>query len=390
MQHTDADMLRLLECRQATPGTQLKSELASGALPSHTQNGCTWGQPASHLGGDDSVSVSQRSTPVRRSGVSLFLAVLLFIVGMVPAAGAQDATPESGLADLGLPALDVTVTASGYEGIPESLEAGRYLVTITVNEDASEFGGGVAFVQPSGMSAEEFLGLLSGPPDETGVGVASPIANGEATPAEGGEGMGGPPPAVFESLYAGGTATGPGQSAEIVVDLPPGEWIAWADEPEAPQEPVIFEVTGEMPADLAEPESAATLSMAEYVIKVTEGELVAGSQVLKIENVGAQPHFVFGAPGPDDLTAEQIGVALDEEMAAGDTGTPPAYSDFNPDEDLSFEKGFFSGTQSTGTTVWLPVTFEAGMYGMVCFFPDLGDGLPHAFKGMYAVVEVGG
>ena len=328
---------------------------------------------------------------MRRSGVSLFLALLLFIVGMVPAAGAQDATPQSGLADLGLPTLDVTVTASGYEGIPESLEAGRYLVTITPAEDTGEDGGGVGFVQPSGMSADEFLGLLSGPPDETGVGAvpATPIDDVEATPAEGGEGMGGPPPAVFESLYAGGAYAGPGQSAEIVLDLPPGEWIAWADDPESAQEPVIFEVTGEMPADLVEPESAATLSMAEYVIKVTEGELVAGSQVLKIENVGAQPHFVFGSPGPDDLTVEQIGVALEEEMAAGDTGTPPAYSDFNPDEDLSFEEGFFSGTQSTGTTVWLSITFKAGTYAMACFFPDLGDGLPHAFKGMYAVVEVG-
>jgi hypothetical protein len=89
------------------------------------------------------------------------------------------------------------------------------------------------------------------------------------------------------------------------------------------------------------------------------------------------------------LTEEQVAVALEEELAAGDSGTPPAYSDFNPDEDLSFDVGFFSATQSTGTTVWLPVNFEAGMYVMACFFPDLGDGLPHAYHGMYAVVEVG-
>ena len=326
---------------------------------------------------------------MRRSGLSFILALVLFTVGMLPVAVAQNATPASGLADAGLPTLDVSVTASGFEGIPESIEAGRYLVTVTAAEDTGEEGGAVAFVQPSGMSAEEFLGMMGPPPDETGGDVASPVADAGATPMEGDEGMGGPPPAVFEATYAGGLFAVAGQPAEIVLDLPPGEWIAWGDSPGAPQEPFIFEVTGEMPTDLAEPESSATLTMGEYVIKVTEGELSAGPQVLKIENIGAQPHFVFGSLGPDDLTEEQVAVALEEELAAGDSGTPPAYSDFNPDEDLSFDVGFFSATQSTGTTVWLPVTFEAGTYAMACFFPDLGDGLPHAYHGMYAVVEVG-
>src|SRR5680860_1031208 len=326
---------------------------------------------------------------MRRSGFSSILALVLFTVGMLPTTLAQDATPASGLADLGLPTLDVTVTAAGFEGIPESIEAGRYLVTITAAEDTGEFGGAVEFVQPSGMTAEEFLGMLSGPPpDESGGGVASPVADAGATPAEGG-GVGGPPAALFEATFAGGTLTVAGQPADIVLDLPPGEWIAWGDNPEATQEPFIFEVTGEMPADLAEPESDATLTMGEFVIMVTEGELTAGPQVLKIENIGAQPHFVFGSLGPDDLTEEQIGVALEEEMAAFPTGTPPAYSDFNPDEDLSFEGGFFSATQSTGTAVWLPVNLEAGTYVIICFFPDLGDGLPHAYHGMYTVVEVG-
>ncbi len=39
--------------------------------------------------------------------------------------------------------------------------------------------------------------------------------------------------------------------------------------------------------------------------------------------------------------------------------------------------------------MWLPVNFEAGTYAMACFFPDLGDGVPHAYKGMYTVIEVG-
>ena len=128
---------------------------------------------------------------MHRSLSALVGALLLLMVGAIPVGALQEATPASGLADLGLPTLDVTVTATGYEGIPESLEAGRYLVTVTASEDAGEFGGGVSFVQPSGMTADEFLGLLSGPPDETGVGAvpATPIDDGAATPADGGEGM---------------------------------------------------------------------------------------------------------------------------------------------------------------------------------------------------------
>lgn len=326
---------------------------------------------------------------MRRNIVALFGVLLLLIVGMMPAGAHQEASPESGLADLGLSTLDVTVTATGYEGIPETLEAGRYLVTVTVAGDAGEFGGGVAFIQPSDMTADEFLGLLSGPPDETGVGAVpgTPIDEANATTAEGGE-MGGPPPEYFASTFAGGAFALTGQSAEIVLDLGPGEWIAWADDPESPQEPVVFEVTGEMPTDLVEPESGATISMAEYVIEVTEGELTAGPQVIEITNVGAQPHFIVGTLGPDDLTEAQIGIVLEEEAAAEMTGTPPVYSDLNPEEDFSFEGGFYTGTQSTGTTIWVPVTLEAGTYGLFCFFPDLADGMPHANKGMYTVVEV--
>lgn len=318
---------------------------------------------------------------MRRNVIALFGMLLLLVVGMIPAAAHQEASPESGLADLGLPGLNVTVTGTGFEGIPETLEAGRYLVTVTAGEDTGEFGGSVAFVQPVGVAVEEFLAVLSGPPEDGGAGT--PAAGGEEA-----EEMGAPPPFVYDATYAGGTyAPAPGQTGEIVLDLGPGQWIAWADDIFSPQEPVVFEVTGEMPADLVEPETSATLSMGEYMIAVSEGELIAGPQVIKIENTGAQPHFLFSSQGPDGMTEEQIGVALEEEMAAGDTGTPPAYSDLNPDEDLS-EEGFYSGTQSMGTAVWLPVNLEAGSHVVVCFFPDMGDGMPHAYHGMYTVVEV--
>ena len=325
------------------------------------------------------------------------VALLLSLGLAAPAATAQDATPTGPdpFAGLGLPTLDVTVTAAGYGGIPESVEAGRYLVTVTAAEDTGEFGGGVTFIQPAGMGGDEFvamLGELSGPPDESGVGAAAatPIDGGAATPEAEGGGAGGVPPFLFESVMAGGAYAGAGESSQVVLDLTPGEWVAWADDPEAPQEPVVFEATGEMPADLAEPEAGATITMAEYVIDVSEGELTAGAQVVRIDNVGAQPHFVGWLQVPDGLTEAQLEAALELEMEAETTGTPPAYSDdFNPDEDAI--PVTFTGTQSTGTSQWVVVDeAEAGTHVLICFFPDLADGRPHAFHGMYTILEIAG
>ena len=135
------------------------------------------------------------------------------------------------------------------------------------------------------------------------------------------------------------------------------------------------------------PESAATISMAEYLISVTDGSLVAGSQVVRIDNVGAQPHFLGWFYAPGGATRDQIQVALDDEIEAEMSGTPVAYTDLNPDEDL--ELVTFTASQSPGTSTWIVVDLTAGSNGFACFFPDQGDGLEHAVHGMFSVVEVG-
>ncbi|HEV2072353.1 MAG TPA: hypothetical protein VGR29_01810, partial [Thermomicrobiales bacterium] len=335
------------------------------------------------------VSPLQGEKPMRRLFFGLLAALLLMPVSILSVLAAQDATPASGLADADVPQLDVTLTATGYEGIPDQVEAGRYLVSLTLEEGASEFGGGVSFVQPpADISAEDFLVAYMTPSDESGVGeaAATPIEGGVATPAEGEGEMGGLPSFLFEATYAGGTYSFAGGVTEVVLDLTPGEWIAWTDDFEAPQEPVFFEVTGEMPAELTEPESSATITMGEYVIEVTEGELTSGSQVIRIDNIGAQPHFLAWFGLPEGTTEEQIQTVLDEEMQAEMTGTPAAFSDLNPDED--FMPVVFTATQSSNTSIWITVDLEAGTHGLACFFPDLSDGMPHAYHGMYTVIEV--
>ncbi len=319
---------------------------------------------------------------------SLVVVVLLLVI-VAPHASAQDATPASELAALGLPTLDVTVSMNGYEGIPAQIEAGRYLVNLTIGDDLAE-GGGIAFVQPpEGMSAAEFQAALAGPPAESGAGgETSPVAvesSSEQPTASPAAEMGGLPAFIFDATFAGGIFVGPGQSDDVVLDLGPGEWIAWADDPEAGIPSVAFEVTGEMPTDLPEPVADATVTMAEYTIAVTEGALSAGPQLVRVDNVGAQPHFILWELLPPGTTPEQIQAFLDAEMAAGMSGTPAPAGDFDP-EAVTPVAG--TGTQSTGTSIWITVDVPAGTNGMICFFPDLGDGLPHAFHGMYTIIEV--
>jgi hypothetical protein len=319
------------------------------------------------------------------------LAVFLFVpMSLSPALAAQEATPqaESAFADLGLPELDITATVDGFEGFPDQLDAGRYLVRVTADAEL-ESGGGFELIQPSGMTAAEFLEMAGPPSDEAGAAAvdATPVGELIASPeAVGEEEMGGPPPELFDAAWAGGVFAEGGTTVEVVLDITPGEWIVSF---EGEFDPIVFEATGEMPADLPEPEAQATLTMGEYFIEVSEGELTSGSYVVRVDNIGAQPHFVAWVQGPEGLTEEQLEVVLQEETEAEMTGTPVVYSDFNPDEDI---EAFivFSGTQSTGTSQWIQVSdVQAGTHVLICFFPDLGDGMPHAVHGMYTIVEIG-
>ncbi len=299
----------------------------------------------------------------------------LALVGasLLTAGVSRVAAQDDAFSDLGLPEITVTISATGYQGIPDDLAAGRYLLTVTAGDDV-EGGASVDFVKPEGMSPEEFLSSTVEPPTDATPGVDGADDTGSEA--------GGPPAYFYSFTFAGGTGVETGQTTQVVLDLTPGEWIAWGENPEAPQAPMVVTVTGEMPSDLPEPESSATITMAEYSIEVTEGELTPGPRVVKIANVGAQPHFLAMERGPDDMTDEDIQTVLESEM----TGTPDPDA-IDPEEDLTLV--LFTTTQSTNTVVWVSIDLQAGMYALTCFVPDIEDGAPHAFHGMYNnVIEV--
>jgi hypothetical protein len=301
-----------------------------------------------------------------------------------PALFAAQATPTADFASLGYPELKVTITDTGFEGIPDTLTAGRYLLTATAKTSGQaspdQQPPTVAFVSPTpaGMSAADFMQALAGPPAS-----ASPAAG--ATPAAGGEQGGGEeqqlPLFIYQMKLAGGTLVLPGQTAQVVIDLTAGEWLAWGDDPSSPLKPVVFKVTGDFPADVKDPEADITATLIDFAIQL-EGNLTAGKHVIKVQHHGAQPHFLELDKGPDTMTKEMVQAALAGEMS----GTPAA----NGISDNELQPIFYSPTQSIGTTTWHQVDLPAGTYLAACFFPTAGTGVPHAMNGMIDVVKITG
>lgn len=298
------------------------------------------------------------NTRARVTAIPAILAAGAFatLPGVLKSVAAQgSATPEAAtaFADLGLPELSLTVSAEGVEGVPESTEAGRYLLKLS-GEPASETSpGGVLILQlPEGLSLDNAM-ATPGPEDA-------------------------PPGFYYDSILPGGAQIGESGTSVSVIDLLPGDWIVAGAQ--LSTQPVIMTVTGELPATLPEPDSNATFSLSEMVIEISDGALVAGENVIKIENNGDQPHFVDFSKVPDGTTNENIAATIQSEMS----GTPaPGAVDF---ADVQFITS--SADQSSGTTMWMPLTLEAGTYAAICWFPDEETGMPHAFMGMHTVFTV--
>lgn len=279
------------------------------------------------------------------------------------AAHQEDASPEAAsaanpFADLGLPEIELHFTSKEVSGMPESVEAGRYLVTVHGEPTEEDWAFGPMFLQvPEGMTMEDMMAQAAGATE-------------------------GPPAFFYEAVVAGGPVILAGSGATTaygVVDLPAGEWIVAGSGLAQPPSP--FTVTGEMPAELPEPESDVTLTIGEMVINVSEGAFGVGEHVVKVENIGAQPHFVEIAKVPDGTTEANIEATIAGFMG----GTPEA----EPLAEEDFVSVAFSNEQSGQTVQWVTMTIsESGTHAATCWIPDPETMMPHAAMGMYTIIEV--
>jgi hypothetical protein len=174
--------------------------------------------------------------------------------------------------------------------------------------------------------------------------------------------------------FAGGIGTTkPGGSGIAVVDLPPGKYAAFDIESDADKPYAEFTVEGDDGAAL--PEVPARVEATEYAFEAEA--LESGSQRLRFENVGGEPHHLIGAPLKPGKTEADVKDFLKQEQG-GPEGPPPFL------EEDSFDTAILSGGESTVVDVRL----DSGKYVFLCFIPDRAGGPPHAFKGMASVATV--
>ncbi len=276
------------------------------------------------------------------------------------------------LVTLSYPKLSLTVTDTAIDGVPATT--------------ASAPGGKVGFVSPpAGMPVQALLGVLAGQGRPPASPVASPVASPAASPAltagQADVAQGAPPAFIYQSRFAGGAFARPGTTGEAVIDLQPGDWIAWGDDPTAGQKPVAFTVTGDFQPDVKDPQADITATLVDFAITI-EGNLTAGTHILKVVSHGAEPHFLEVDKGPDTMTKELVGAALRRQM----NGTPEPGGFAN----ATLEPAFYTPVQSIGTTTWHAIDLKPGSYLAACFFPTAGTGVPHAMNGMIDVIKITG
>jgi hypothetical protein len=303
---------------------------------------------------------------MRRPIVLVVASLALLSTGLVPVA-AQDATPDgdSLLAGLGYPELTVTTDGTAVNA-PAEVEAGRY--RLVLQNDSALHGELNLFQVPEGMTVDEL----------------------EAAFAEGAEAEA-PPPVFYDLVHNGGTFAEPDATGEVVLDLPPGDWVfnLRGSDDETGEEVDLFTVvtvTGELPTT-EEPAVAAEVGLIDFDFEVPDG-IAAGPQVWKVVNNGAQPHHLVLAQVPDGTTEEQVIELLNAFFgppATPETGATPVEPALGPD---TFVERFSTGVLATGQANWIEVDLAPGTYAAICFVPDRETGLPHALMGMIEVITV--
>ena len=216
----------------------------------------------------------------------------------------QPKVPASpSLTDVHLPRLTLTVTARRVRGVPLTLKAGRYLLTVIGEPASATSPGGVMLIQlPGGMTIDEAM-------------VEAERA-GDA-----------PPPFYLRSILPGGVGIGDDGLSRSVIDLSPGQWVVAGYAMSTV--PTTLTVTGTMPAATPDPTANATATLGARGIDL-KGSLRAGRNVIRIDNAGSLPRFV------------------DIERLGGGAGRREVVAS--------------SADQSAGTAMWLQVTLESGVY----------------------------
>ena len=186
---------------------------------------------------------------------------------------------------------------------------------------------------------------------------------------------------VSRSVIEGGLATqnGPAVATQFTLKLKPNATYIFdnSDDNGGPTNVVTkVTTTGPETATGKAPKATASISQKEYSF-IIQG-LKAGTQVVKLSNIGSQLHELAIGLITDPTKTEQD--AVDALLNGGPNTPPPAW----------LQDAGFGGVHTPKDTEYLKMHLQhGGRYIFICFMPDVNSGgTPHVIKGMHRLVEI--
>ncbi len=275
---------------------------------------------------------------LRRGGQSMTMSGMLMIASVLPWGGAG---AEEGPSFDGAPAVFVAHDY-GFTG-PDSIPAG--MTTMQVRNEGKE-PHHVQVVQLSeSKTTEDFQSAMKAQPSHL---------------------------PQWAKLVGGLNAVLPGSEATAMMQLTAGHYLLLCLIPDQNGVPHValgmarpLTVVSSPRAVAAQPAADLTITTSDFAFALSQ-PMTAGMHTVHVMNAGEQPHEVVVVKLDSGKTAKDFGMAFEP----GASGPPPG----RPMGGLvGLEhggSGFFTGR------------FEAGRYGLICFFPDSKTGALHFMKGM--------
>jgi hypothetical protein len=236
---------------------------------------------------------------------------------------------KSPFTGLGYPTLTIRATDAGFVA-PASVDAGRYLVTLT--NVGSRHVEAQFVLPPLGVSADEVVATLAG--------------------------AGTLPAWFYRAIWNGGPADASPSTfatAQVVVDLTPGTWLIVHSDRDRPIAPATLTVTDRVDAlDVGPaPDADLLITMRERGFDCPV-VVTAGPRVWAVSNVGKVPHELILLSYPRPVTLSQVVAA----MLAGD-GQPSSGAGIDPDL-LAFVG--YVPLLSPSVTTWVAMDLAPGSY----------------------------
>ncbi len=247
-------------------------------------------------------------------------------------------------------AVHIIATDDAYAA-PDNIPAGlRHIVFENRGSEVHE----AMFVRlPDGMSADDYVAALEG-------GTLFPEGAMD---------------------YAGPGLTSPGEKTELWLTVDEGTYllICWFRDHARTRPAHVFTVVATGAADAKPPPEDVVLRLVDFRIEL-DGELRAGSQVIRVDTPGPSLHEVDIYLLDEGSTAADVGAWYDRDQQ----GPAPARA-----------LGGVLDSHDISRTAWLRREFVPGRYVFRCQMPMTGTATPssvinHAHAGMVLEVSVAG